>query len=90
MYAFGLQWVPQDGVSGSLSSAAYSCNSKLIYAAFTDGNIGVFDADNLRLRCRIASSAYLNQTSSNRYLNSSFICVSTYLVSIIEIPVKDD
>ncbi|XP_057429442.1 topless-related protein 2-like [Lotus japonicus] len=59
------QWVPQDGFSGSISSATYSCNSQLVYAAFTDGNIGVFDADSLRLRCRIASSAYLHQTSSN-------------------------
>ncbi|KAJ1383310.1 WD40/YVTN repeat-like-containing domain superfamily [Sesbania bispinosa] len=59
------QWVPQDGLSGSISSATYSCNSQLVYAAFTDGNIGVFDADSLRLRCRIASSAYLHQTSSN-------------------------
>ncbi|XP_061349149.1 topless-related protein 2 [Gastrolobium bilobum] len=59
------QWVPQDGLSGSISSATYSCNSQLVYVAFTDGNIGVFDADRLRLRCRIASSAYLHQTSSN-------------------------
>ncbi|KAJ1410346.1 WD40/YVTN repeat-like-containing domain superfamily [Sesbania bispinosa] len=58
------QWVPQDGSSSSISSATYSCNSKLVYAAFTDGNVGVFDADSLRLRCRIASSAYLHQTSS--------------------------
>ncbi|XP_057415729.1 topless-related protein 2 [Lotus japonicus] len=59
------QWVPQDGFSGSIASATYSCNGQLVYAAFTDGNIGVFDADSLRLRCRIASSAYLHQTSSN-------------------------
>ncbi|KAJ1443545.1 WD40/YVTN repeat-like-containing domain superfamily [Sesbania bispinosa] len=58
------QWVPQDGLSCSISSATYSCNSKLVYAAFTDGNVGVFEADSLRLRCRIASSAYLHQTSS--------------------------
>ncbi|KAJ1375967.1 WD40/YVTN repeat-like-containing domain superfamily, partial [Sesbania bispinosa] len=58
------QWVPQDGLSSSVSSATYSCNSKLVYVAFTDGNIGVFDADSLRLRCRIASSAYQHQTSS--------------------------
>ncbi|KAL2941131.1 Topless-related protein 3 [Bienertia sinuspersici] len=40
---------------------AYSCNSLLIYASFCDGNIGVFDADTLKLRCRIAPSAYLSQ-----------------------------
>lgn len=27
----------------------------------SDGNIGVFDADTLRLRCRVAPSAYLSQ-----------------------------
>ncbi|CAJ2653964.1 unnamed protein product [Trifolium pratense] len=56
------QWVPQESTT-SISSATYSCNSQLVYAAFTDGSIGVFDADSLRLRCRIASSAY--QSSSN-------------------------
>ncbi|KAF7837781.1 topless-related protein 2 [Senna tora] len=59
------QWVPQDTLSSSIASATYSCNSQLVYATFTDGNIGVFDAESLRLRCRIASSAYLPQTSSN-------------------------
>ncbi|CAI8610702.1 unnamed protein product [Vicia faba] len=54
-------WVPQDGSSTSISYSTYSCNSQLIYAAFTDGNIGVFDADTLRPRCRITSSAYLHQ-----------------------------
>lgn len=62
-----LQWVPQDVLSSPISSAAYSCNSQLIYATFTDGSIGVFDADSLRLRCRIAPSAYMSQASPNRY-----------------------
>ncbi|KAJ6397454.1 hypothetical protein OIU77_018463 [Salix suchowensis] len=52
------QWVPQDAISAPISYAAYSCNSQLIYATFCDGNIGVFDADSLRLRCRIAPSVY--------------------------------
>ncbi|KAH7573515.1 hypothetical protein JRO89_XS03G0162800 [Xanthoceras sorbifolium] len=59
------QWVPQDALSLPISCAAYSCNSQLIYASFTDGNIGVFDADSLRLRCRIAPSAYISPTSPN-------------------------
>ncbi|KAI4369377.1 hypothetical protein MLD38_017820 [Melastoma candidum] len=54
------QWVPQDGLSAPISWAAYSCNSLLVYASFYDGNLGVFDADSLRLRCRIAPSAYLS------------------------------
>ncbi|KAJ6876685.1 topless-related protein 3-like isoform X2 [Populus alba x Populus x berolinensis] len=44
------QWVPQDAISAPISYAAYSCNMI--------GNVGVFDADHLRLRCRIAPSAY--------------------------------
>nr|CAN79774.1 hypothetical protein VITISV_013612 [Vitis vinifera] len=59
------QWIPQDGLSAPISYAAYSCNSQLIYATFCDGNIGVFDADSLRLRCRIAPSAYLSQAALN-------------------------
>ncbi|KAF8038856.1 hypothetical protein BT93_B1417 [Corymbia citriodora subsp. variegata] len=54
------QWVPQDALSAPISCAAFSCNSLLVYATFCDGNIGVFDADNLRLRCRIAPSTYLS------------------------------
>lgn len=54
------QWIPQDGLSAPISYAAYSCNSQLVYASFCDGNVGVFDADTLRLRCRIAPSVYLS------------------------------
>ncbi|KAF5452308.1 hypothetical protein F2P56_027318 [Juglans regia] len=59
------QWVLQDVLSAPISCASYSCNSQLVYATFTDGNVGVFDANNLKLRCRIAASAYLSHASSN-------------------------
>uniref|UniRef100_A0A2P2MSH2 Topless-related protein 3 isoform X1 n=1 Tax=Rhizophora mucronata TaxID=61149 RepID=A0A2P2MSH2_RHIMU len=59
------QWLPQDALPAPISNGAYSCNSQLVYATFCDGNIGVFDADSLRLRCRIASSAYLSQSALN-------------------------
>ncbi|XVF62520.1 hypothetical protein PTKIN_Ptkin09bG0014900 [Pterospermum kingtungense] len=59
------QWLPQEVLPSPISSAACSCNSQLVYVTFTDGNIGVFDADSLRLRCRIASSAYLSSSLSN-------------------------
>nr|XP_048320871.1 topless-related protein 2 isoform X1 [Ziziphus jujuba var. spinosa] len=62
------QWVPQDVLSAPLTCASYSLASQLVYATFADGNIGVFDADSLKLRCRIAPSAYLSQSLSNRYL----------------------
>ncbi|KAL3728392.1 hypothetical protein ACJRO7_033043 [Eucalyptus globulus] len=55
------QWIPQDALSAPISYAGYSCNSQLIYASFCDGNVGVFDADTLRLRCRIGPSTYLPQ-----------------------------
>ncbi|XVF31428.1 hypothetical protein REPUB_Repub16aG0145200 [Reevesia pubescens] len=55
------QWIPQDVLPASISYAAYSCNSQSVYASFCDGNVGVFDADSLRLRCRIAPSVYLSQ-----------------------------
>ncbi|XP_022893632.1 topless-related protein 3-like isoform X2 [Olea europaea var. sylvestris] len=59
------QWVPQDTLSAPISCAVYSCNSQLVYASFCDGNVGVFDADTLRLRCRVAPSAYLSQAVLN-------------------------
>ncbi|KAL5713186.1 Topless-related protein 2 [Ranunculus cassubicifolius] len=55
------QWVPHEVLSAPISYAAYSCNNQLIYAAFRDGNIGVFNDETLRLRCRISPSAYLSQ-----------------------------
>ncbi|KAM0909130.1 hypothetical protein ACQ4PT_015010 [Festuca glaucescens] len=59
------KWIPQGTLSAPISHASYSCNSQLVFAAFTDGNVAVFDADNLRLRCRIASSAYMSSTAIN-------------------------
>ncbi|KAM0861873.1 hypothetical protein ACQ4PT_045607 [Festuca glaucescens] len=59
------QWIPQGTLSAPISHASYSCNSQLVFATFTDGNVAVFDADNLRLRCRIASSAYMSSTAIN-------------------------
>ncbi|XVF57547.1 hypothetical protein PTKIN_Ptkin06aG0214600 [Pterospermum kingtungense] len=55
------QWIPQDVLPAPISYATYACNSQSIYATFCDGNVGVFDADSLRLRCRIASTVYLSQ-----------------------------
>ncbi|CAI8590151.1 unnamed protein product [Vicia faba] len=59
------QWLPQDGLSAAITSAAYSCNGQLVYATFLDGSIGVFDSESLQLRSRIGSSAYLYQTPSD-------------------------
>ncbi|KAK1261901.1 Topless-related protein 1 [Acorus gramineus] len=55
-------WSPRDSLPAPVSSAIYSCDGLLIYAGFCDGAVGVFDADSLRLRCRIASSAYMSSS----------------------------
>ncbi|KAJ4720993.1 Protein TOPLESS-like protein [Melia azedarach] len=52
-------WSPKDTLSAPVSSATYSCDGLLVYAGFCDGAVGVFDAESLRLRCRIAPSAYI-------------------------------
>nr|XP_010938347.1 protein TPR1 isoform X2 [Elaeis guineensis] len=59
------QWLPQESLSAPISYASYSCNSQLVYASFWDGSIGVFDADYLRLRCRIGPSAYMSPANAN-------------------------
>ncbi|CAH9087442.1 unnamed protein product [Cuscuta europaea] len=59
------QWVPQESLTAPISYATYSCNSQLVFTSFSDGNIGVLDADTLKLRCRIAPSAYPSQTVLN-------------------------
>ncbi|OVA18462.1 WD40 repeat [Macleaya cordata] len=58
-------WSPRDALSAPISSAIYSCDGLLVYVGFCDGAVGVFDADSLRLRCRIASSAYLPPSNAS-------------------------
>ncbi|XP_020270487.1 protein TPR3-like isoform X1 [Asparagus officinalis] len=52
------QWVPREN-SAPISHAVFSCDSQLIYASFLDASICIFNAANLRLRCRISPAAYL-------------------------------
>ncbi|KAL5219772.1 hypothetical protein ABZP36_024485 [Zizania latifolia] len=58
-------WSPRDALPAPVSSAIYSCDGLLIYAGFCDGAIGVFEAESLRLRCRIAPSAYIPPSMSS-------------------------
>ncbi|XP_065050198.1 protein TOPLESS-RELATED PROTEIN 2-like [Musa acuminata AAA Group] len=58
-------WSPRDALPAPISSAIYSCDGVLVYSAFCDGAIGVFEADSLRLRCRIAPSAYISPPVSS-------------------------
>ncbi|WOH14317.1 hypothetical protein DCAR_0933836 [Daucus carota subsp. sativus] len=54
------RWIPQGALSAQITSAAFSCNSMLVYASFCDGSIGIFDAESLSLRCHLKPSVYLS------------------------------
>ncbi|GMI88751.1 WUS-INTERACTING PROTEIN 1, TOPLESS [Hibiscus trionum] len=56
-------WFPKEALNAPISSAIYSCDGSLVYTGFCDGAVAVFDSDNLRLRCRIAPSAYIPSLS---------------------------
>ncbi|KAK9677244.1 hypothetical protein RND81_11G130300 [Saponaria officinalis] len=58
------QWVPRES-SAPISHATFSCDSQLVYASFLDATVCVFNAANLRLRCRINPSAYLPASVSS-------------------------
>ncbi|XP_072968974.1 protein TOPLESS-RELATED PROTEIN 2-like [Typha angustifolia] len=58
-------WSPRDALPAPISSAIYSCDGMLVYAGFCDGAVGVFEAESLRLRCRIALSAYISPAISS-------------------------
>ncbi|XP_057967309.1 protein TOPLESS [Malania oleifera] len=58
------QWVPRES-SAPISHATFSCDSHLVYASFLDASVYIFNAANLRLRCRINPSVYLPASVSN-------------------------
>ncbi|XP_066363757.1 uncharacterized protein [Miscanthus floridulus] len=57
-------WFPRDAPPSPISSAVYSLGCLLVYAGFRDGAIGIFDAESLMLKCRIAPSAYIPSSIS--------------------------
>ncbi|XP_066363915.1 putative disease resistance RPP13-like protein 3 [Miscanthus floridulus] len=57
-------WFPRDAPPSPISSAVYSLGCLLVYAGFRDGAIGIFDAESLTLKCRIAPSAYIPSSIS--------------------------
>lgn len=65
-------WYPRDSLSAPITSAIYSCDGLLVFTGFSDGAVGVFDADNFRLRCRIAPSAYISPSISSSGGSSAF------------------
>ncbi|KAI3828620.1 hypothetical protein L1987_02725 [Smallanthus sonchifolius] len=58
-------WSPRESLSAPISSGIYSCDGLLLFTGFSDGAVGVFDAESLRLRCRIAPSAYISSSISS-------------------------
>ncbi|KAF8412884.1 hypothetical protein HHK36_000856 [Tetracentron sinense] len=58
-------WFPRDTLAAPISSAIYSCDGLLLYTGFCDGAVGVFDADSLRLQCRIAPSSYIAPSAAS-------------------------
>ncbi|XP_047970386.1 protein TOPLESS-RELATED PROTEIN 2-like isoform X1 [Salvia hispanica] len=58
-------WYPRDSLSAPVSSGIYSCDGLLVFAGFCDGAVGIFDAESLSLRCRIAPSAYIPASVSS-------------------------
>ncbi|XP_076937061.1 protein TOPLESS-RELATED PROTEIN 2-like isoform X2 [Bidens hawaiensis] len=58
-------WYPRESLSAPISSAIYSCDSLLIFTGFLDGAVGVFDAESLKLRCRIPWYAYISPSISS-------------------------
>ncbi|XP_022745295.1 protein TPR2-like isoform X3 [Durio zibethinus] len=66
-------WSPKDSLNAPISSAIYSCDGSLVYTGFCDGAVGVFYSDNLRVRCRIAPSAYIPSFSVSS--NSAYAVV---------------
>ncbi|KAG6389672.1 hypothetical protein SASPL_151145 [Salvia splendens] len=60
-------WYPRDSLSAPVSSGIYSCDGLLVFAGFCDGAVGIFDAESLSLRCRIAPSAYIPASVSSTF-----------------------
>lgn len=59
------QWSPRDSLPSPISYAVYSCDSQLVFSCFIDGSVGIFESENLRPRCRLAASVYLQSAPSS-------------------------
>ncbi|XP_047326236.1 protein TPR1-like [Impatiens glandulifera] len=69
-----LQWVPQGALPSPISGEVkYSSDCRMIYAAFRDGKIGIFDSNNLRIICHITPNVYLPTTLLNRDEHESIV-----------------
>ncbi|XAR70707.1 hypothetical protein NMG60_11027659 [Bertholletia excelsa] len=71
-------WYPRDSLNAPISSATYSCDGLLVITGFCDGAVGVFDADNFRLRCRIAPSAYISSSIASGSSNGFPVVIAAH------------
>ncbi|CAI9772281.1 unnamed protein product [Fraxinus pennsylvanica] len=71
-------WHPRDSLSAAISSAIYSCDGLFIFTGFCDGAVGIFNADNLSLRCRIAPSAYISPPISSSNGNAFPVVIAAH------------
>ncbi|RWW16846.1 hypothetical protein GW17_00019249 [Ensete ventricosum] len=76
-----MQWSPRDALPAPISTAVYSCDGLLVYAGFVDGAVGVFESDSLRLRCRIAPTAYISPSIA-RYEIFTESCIIVAYISL--------
>lgn len=90
--SFGfMQWVPQPPFTAAISNATYSCDSALVYTGFVDGSVGVFDAESLRPRCRLAPSVHIPQgvsgyvTCTDMKYGLELIQMHMYILALCEI-----
>ncbi|KAJ0858944.1 putative transcription factor WD40-like family [Helianthus annuus] len=58
-------WSPREPLSAPISSATYSSDGLLIFTGFSDGALGVFDAESLSLRFHVSPSAYISPSVSS-------------------------
>ncbi|CAI9759508.1 unnamed protein product [Fraxinus pennsylvanica] len=71
-------WHPRDLLSAAISSAIYSCDGLVIFTGFCDGAVGIFNADNLSLRCRISPSAYISPPISSSNGNAFPVVIAAH------------
>ncbi|CAN8231897.1 unnamed protein product [Cochlearia groenlandica] len=83
------KWMAQESVSSAITSAYYSCDSRVVYASFADGNIGVFDGDYLRLLFRIAPAAYIPQQPTPHLIVPMVITAHPQEQALIAVALSD-
>ncbi|XP_078157501.1 protein TPR3-like [Carex rostrata] len=61
---FIVQWLLPHENDAPVTYATYSCDSQLVYATFKDATVCIFDAEKLKIICRILPSSYVPRNLS--------------------------